>query len=56
MFYTHNKSTFIYDMAIQDHLLRDRPHQEIGISSRMCYFIMAIIMARLESTGKQQAS
>lgn len=38
MFYTHNKSTFNYNMSIQDHLLRDRPHQGTGISRRMCYF------------------
>lgn len=38
MFYTHNKSTFNYDMVIQDHLLIERPHQGIGISRKMWYF------------------
>lgn len=37
MFYTHTKSTFNDDMVIQDHLLRDRPHQGIGIGRKMCY-------------------
>lgn len=35
--YTHAKSTFKHDTVIQDHLLRDRPHQGIGINGKMFY-------------------
>lgn len=37
VFYTRAKSTFKPDIVIQDHLLRERPHQGIGISGKMFY-------------------
>lgn len=53
MFDTQNKSTFNNDMVIQNHLLRDRLHQGIGIRRKN---VLICVMARLESTEKQQAS
>lgn len=37
VFYTHANSTFKHDMVIKDHLLRDRPHQVIGINGKTFY-------------------
>lgn len=53
VFHTRAKSTFKYDTVIQAHLLRDRPHQGIGINGKMFYLCRC---GQAGVTEKQQAS